>query len=326
MKTDRLLFVWTSAEFATWDVARGYHRALTRRGLNIRDYKLSTRMRYHGRALGPKADDLDLLSRVASENVLIEAMRHRADWVFIVSGMALHPDAIWYLRRVGVATVVLFTESPYDDVAQREFHDVYPEMRCFTTERTSAVNGWRYLPHAYDPDVHYPRTNGGKTSDVLLLGTLWQTRIRLLERVDWSGITPRFIGTWVAPPTPDESSVGAYYEEGCVDNTHAPEYYASALICLNPFRAHPTAESLNPRAYELAACKAFQLADRRAEFDEVFGVGVVAEFGDDDPTLEDSIRYWLDHAAERRDRCEVAYRAVQPHTFDARADTLLASL
>lgn len=321
----RLLFVWSSAEFSTWDVARGYRRALERQGRHdIRDYRLYARMKYHVTALGDKrAEDLNLVTRIASENIVVEAMKHRADLVFIVSGMALHPDALWLLRRAGIRAAVLFTESPYNDREQREFHAVYPEMICFTMERTSAVDGWAYLPHAYDADVHRPCSMPVR-DDVLFIGTLWQDRIRLLEQVDWTGIRLHLFGTWVAPPLPCESSIGHFYKEGCIPNHLAPTYYGGARICLNPHRAHPTAESLNPRAYELAACEAFQLTDQRAEVYDVFNGSVVTFTGA--MILEHQIRAWLARDADRKDAARAAMEAVVPHTFDARAETLMRAL
>lgn len=321
----RILFVWSSAEFATWDVARGYRAALERTGQhNIRDFRLYARMRYHRRALGDRAENINLLSRIASEGIIVEAMKHRADVVLIISGLALHPDALWYLRKINVRVVTVFTESPYNDKQQREFHAVYPQMKCLTTERTSATNGWGYIRHAYDKDIHKPGTPNGKDYDVLMIGTLWQERIQLLERIDWSGINVKFIGTWLAPPSPKDSSLSKYYEEGCIKNDAAPDYYASAKICLNIFRRSDVAESLNPRVYELAACKAFQLTDHRAELDEIFDNGVATFEAPEE--LEDRIRYWLAHENERQEYVEKAYAAVQPHTFDDRVTTLMSTL
>jgi spore maturation protein CgeB len=285
-------------------------------------------MKYHADALGKKGENIDLLSRVASENIVVEALKHRADVVFIISAMALHPDAVWLLRRVGIRTTVLFTESPYNDHEQREFHAVYPEMRCVVNERTSAVDGWSYLAHAYDPLVHKPMDAVEDPCDVLLIGTLWRERIAFLEQVDWTGIKLKLIGTWLAPPVPEDSVLGQYYEEGCVLNKDAPGYYASAKICLNIHRAHPTAESLNPRAYELAACGAFQLTDVRAELGDVFGSNgglSVASF-DSPQDLEEKIRLYLKSPAIRQDFSTRARQQVSGHTFDARAQALVTHL
>lgn len=324
MRLKKILYVWSSAEFSTWDVARGYRNALTRRGgVEVHDYKLSAHMKYHAKAMGDAADDVGLMARQASDCIPVYAMKHDVDLVFIVSGMALHPDAIWMLRRIGIPAAVLFTESPYNDEQQREFHAVYPEMLCFTTERTSAHHGWQYLPHAYDPHIHAPAPAEPEW-DVLLIGTLWRERIALLERVNWTGIRAKFIGTWVAPPLPQDSPAGLHYEEGCVHNYEAPKYYGRAHICLNPYRDGDGAESLNPRAYELAACGAFQLSSFRAELRDVFGDGAVGVYAPE--TLDGEIRHWLADAEARRWCAAEAQRRVQAHTFDARLETLLGAL
>ena len=324
----RILYVWSSAEFSTWDVARGYRNALERQGCHeIRDYRLYARMKYHASALGKKGDNIDLLARVASENILIEALRHRADVVFIVSAMALHPDAVWLLRQMKIPTVVLFTESPYNDPQQRAFHDVYPEMRGIVNERISATDGWTYLAHAHDQHIHKPTKPTEKGCDVLMIGTLWKERIEFLEQVDWRGINLRLIGTWVAPPFPKDSPLGKYYEEGCIKNSEVPGCYASAKICLNLYRAHPTAESLNPRTYELAACGAFQLTDYRAELPEVFGEewGSHVTFGSP-KEFEEKVRWFLSHPEERKALADEARARVKEHTFDTRVHTLVRQL
>lgn len=325
MAVKRILFVWTSAEFSTYDVARGYRAALEKTGrFNIRDYRLHARMKHHARGFGEeRAQNLNLLTRVASENIVVEAIRHNADLVLIISGMGLHPDGVWMLRKAGFRTAVIFTESPYNDREQREFHGVYPEMQCFTMERTSATRGWKYLPCAYDPEVHRRCEDTHQNLDVFLVGTMWKERIELFERVDWTGLRVKFKGAWVAPPTPEESSIGQFFDPALTTNLQAPKLYSAARICLNMFRAHPNAESLNPRVYEVTACKSFLLTDERAELRDVFN-GSVATFTLDN--LGEQIRYWLEKPAERVDMIEAAYEAVKPHTFDARVETLLSSL
>jgi len=318
----RILFVWSSAEFSTWDVARGYREAFAKQGHDIRDYRLYNRIKYHVDALGePRNQDLNLVTRLAAENVVVEAMRHQAQMVFIVSGMGLHPDAVWFLRLTSIPTVVLFTESPYNDPQQREFAAVYPAMKCFTNERISAVDGWSYVAHAHDPAIHYPRPKTDYEYDVLMIGTLWQERVELLEQVDWTGIKLKLIGTWAAGWPPEQSPLEPYYEPACITNSCVPEYLAKTKICINPHRAHPDAESLNPRAYELAACGAFQLSDPRAELNDVFGslVDTFTNAGE----LEDRIRYWLERDAEREERVGAVRVCVEPHTFDVRAKILL---
>ena len=38
------------------------------------------------------------------------------------------------LLNLGIPTAVIFTESPYNDLDQRDFADVCPAMTCFTSD------------------------------------------------------------------------------------------------------------------------------------------------------------------------------------------------
>ncbi len=93
---------------------------------------------------------------------------------------------------------------------------------------------------------------------------------------------------------------------------------------INPYRLSADAESLNPRAYELAACGVLQVSDPRAELRERFHAAV--------PTyetaveLEQVVRYYLAHPEERAQAAALAQRLVQGETFDRRVETLIECL
>lgn len=352
----KVLFCHPAAEFSVSDVARGYRRALVKAGHDVRDYNISARMRYHAKALGEKAEDLATVSKQASETILLEAMYHGADLVFIVSALIFHPVAIALLRMARVPTAILHTESPYEDDKQAEWNAANENIWSFTHDSFSAeTRGWGFLPHAYDPEIHRPtRTRlytsamkgglfpgllmdgedpgpmitfendpvPGYESDVLFIGTGWQERISFFESIDWTGINLRLLGLW--PALSETSPLRRFYTEGCVDNEEAVKYYRSAKICLNFHRAHPDARSLNPRGYELAATGAFTLTDVRSD-----GVKL---FGDSQPTfstaedLSSLVRKYLADPEARR-RCAVQARACVKHeTFDTRVAALFATL
>lgn len=330
----RILFVWTAAEYATYDVARGYHAALDRMGHTLFDYRLSKRMVYHEKALGkPVSEDIEIVCRLASETVIVEALRSRVDLVFIASGLTFHPDGVWYLARCGIPTVTVFTESPYDDKKQVEFAEAYPGMKCGTQERTSArLYDWTYLRPAYDPDIHKPYDDcEEEPCDVLMIGTGWSERKKFLSQVDWSGIDLKLIGTWTIRATPGclhREPVGEvlapYVRDYCLDNRESVRLYQTAKICLNMHRFHPTAESLNPRSMELAACGVFQLSDHRPELEEIFSDSVPTYT--DAESLGSQIRYYLNHPDEMKDCAATACQKVQGQTFDDRAWRLMSQL
>lgn len=323
----RILFVWSAAEFSIFDVAHGYRNALHDLGHHVRDYHLYNRMRYHAAALGTAkegagkelAEDAGLVSRCATENVVVEALYHEAELVVVASGLSFHPNGLWLLRRAGIPVATIMTESPYDDEKQLEFAAVYPEMAVFTHDAYSAREyGWDLLEPAYDPTIHTPTPPDGEC-DVLFVGTGWEERQRLLEAVDWTGIDLHLEGFWLG--IEPDSLLFPFYRGGCVDNKDLPAKYAGAKICLNMHRSSPNAESMNPRAYELAACGAFQLSDHRARLVELFGGSVPTFEGSRD--LEDKIRYYLSHSEDRIEKAELARSRVQGETFEARAKHLI---
>lgn len=332
--TRRILFVWTAAEWSVVDVARGYRLALAKAGHELFDYRLSRRIMYHCRAVGaPRLLDIELMARLASENVLIEAIKHQVDLVVIISALSFHPDGIWFLARCKIPTAVIFTESPYFDEKQALFHAVYPEMLCGTNDRFSARHyGWEYLPPAFDPDIHKPvPMDPAEACDVLMIGTGWQERIELLEAIDWTGINLRLIGFWkCANFVTKDSPLWPFMEDRSVSNLEAPRFYASAKICLNSHRANEDAESVNPRVVEVAACGAFQLSDARPEMSEIFQwngqwhpTSLVIPTFDDAESLERQIRVYLADEDLRRHHAARARACVQGQTFDVRAATLI---
>ena len=125
-----------------------------------------------------------------------------------------------------------------------------------------------------------------------------------------------------------------YVRGGIVDNCLAAALYRRADIGLNLYRsgkgwgkdAPPVerAESLNPRAVELAACGVFTLSDYRAEVAEIFGDAV--------PTfrtpaeLEYLVRYYLTCKDERQEKAARLPGLIAGHTFGARVATLTGVL
>lgn len=343
----RILFCKPAVDYSVSDVARGLRAALVRQGHEVRDYDMAKRLVYHARAMGEvHAENIAAVSKQASENVLIEAMYHKADLVVLVSALVYHPVAIALLRMGRVPTVVLHTESPYEDAAQLEWAGANPSALHCTHDAASARKlGWFYVPHAYDPAIHRPchleefwqdphdtasrvivpnndaDAQSDKACDVLFVGTGWPERIAFLEQVDWTGIDLRLYGIWTQL-RPD-SPLRPFYREGLVPNEEAVALYRAAKINLNVHRADPTAESLNPRGFELPACGAFTLTDRRREGVDLFGETMPVF--DTPEELERMIRRYLADPEERTRLARAAFARVAPCTFDNRAVSLMSA-
>lgn len=344
----KILLCHPGADWAVSDVFTGYYDALKAQGHDVGVYLLSerygeatdlllSRWRRSGKDPDTKPGPVQIQYEAGRE-VILRALYHQPDWVVIVAGFYFHPDLTVMLRRAGQKVAILLTESPYDDAQQAAV--IPPANLVFTTERSSpaalrqANPNTYYLPHAYDPLRHWPRppVGGVVSHDVLFIGTFFKERIELLSAIDWSGIDLGLYGWFDLIPR--RSKLRQYLRDGLVDNADAAELYCAAKINLNMYRTSKGygkkteriehAESMNPRGYELAACGAFHLSDPRAEIAETFG-DLVPTFRDA-KELERLIRAYLPAAALRQSVARRLPAAVEVHTFDARARTLIDHL
>ena len=304
------LLVHPGASWATADVHTGLLAGLRAGGHTVTEYALSGWLaasrvtlawlwRKQVRTDGPLKDVRPTPADVqydAGERVVARALRADVDWVLVVCAGYLHPDVAILCRRAKLPLAVVFTESPYDDAEQAKVAPLYDV--CFTNERASvaplrkANPQTHYLPAAYDPAQHGPGLNGdARAHDVVFVGSGFDSRTELLSCVDWTGIDLGLYGAWghVDAGHP----LAPYVRGGLVDNAHAGALYRKARIGLNLYRGTggAPAESLNPRAYELAADGVFTLSHDRAEVGERFG-GLVPTFATAEE-LEARVRRWL---------------------------------
>jgi spore maturation protein CgeB len=343
----RLLLVGAGASFSTKDVEQGYLSALRGLGADVRFYSLEARLglardwlqslwRARGKQPEQQPTWSDTIYRGSIEAFEM-ALRYDVDWVVVISGMYFHPDVLELMRRARFRTAVLLTESPYEDDKQARVARLVD--LCWTTERTSvdvlrlANPNTFYIRHAYDPERHHPDMSHTDVAahDVCFVGTGFEERIHMLDQVDWRGIDLGLYGNWTLLGS--RHRLRQYVHAGPIGNDMATELYRCARIGLNLYRTSETygrkvrhvtsAESMNPRAYELAACGVFQLSDPRLELWEVLG-DAVPTFDSD--TLEDVIRVHLWDSPRRRRAIHMARERIATHTFAARAAQLLVDL
>ncbi len=327
---------------STADVARGLYEGLRARGHALWEYALDARIErsgawltYNWRKGGksvPQPSASDMLYHAGCE-LVTRALRVQPDVVLIVSGMYLHPDVLVLMKRAHLKAVCLFTESPYDDERQMR---LLPWLDfAWTNERTSARPGVKYLPHAWDADVHWPDgpvDDEVPAHDVVFVGTGFSERIELLNAVDWTGINLGLYGGWDLLGS--RSGLRQHLKGSYVSNEHAVKLYRRAKIGLNLYRTSKgfgkdaprvsNAESLNPRAYELAATGCFSISDERAEVSEVFGnlVPTFSSAADVRPLID---RWLADDHGRARIKAQLA-TAVAGHTWHARAAQIESDL
>jgi spore maturation protein CgeB len=261
--------------------------------------------------------------RMASAHITQSILDVWPDVVISVSGHNYHLVDADILRKVGIKTAVILTESPY-------FGDLEGEMArhydvAFTNERQSAKRlNAQYLPHAYNPAVHTPDGPKGYAADVFFCGSMFDERKQLFNAADWQGVDFVWRGHDMSE-TPT----------ALMPNAAAAAYYRAAKISLNQHRtttshgsgehiAADEAESLNPRAYEIPACGGFMLCDdSRAEAKDIFRDSLATYKAGDADDLARQTRWWLAHPDMREEWAAAQHDCVRPHSWTARAGQVL---
>lgn len=359
----RFLVVDPGASWSTADVWAGLVHGLIRHGIEVIPYSLAARIDNAGAYLNhawrratklrkqqaaktqqpfepiPKPTTAEI-QYTASIYALDAALRHQVDAVIIVSAMFFHPNVIQLMKRAKLKVFVLFTESPYD--IEKELERAKIVDGCWTNERSS-VNAFRsvnpcsgYLAHSWHPERHRPGAHEGDEAvpahDVVFVGSAFHERIEWFSAIDWTGIDLGLFGTW--DMLGSRSKLRQYVKGGQVDNRMAAALYRRAKVGLNLYRtsigwgrrapAISHAESLNPRAYELAACGSFHLSEFRAEVPEVFG-DLVPTFKT--PTEAAAlIRMWLADDAGRAQIAEALPASVAESSWVHRARTVIGDI
>jgi spore maturation protein CgeB len=335
----RIMVIHPGHGFSTADVFTGVCAGLAACGAEVIPYPLDAALdvnlalygvaQTHAPQIVPAFDPY----AVAAHAIVGRAIWREVDCVLAVTGQNLHFGAVGTLRKAGILTALLCTESPYLTL-DRERFDAQLYDVVFTNDR-NAVNLFgtpaHYLPMAYNPAVHYqdgPRADDAP--DVFFIGTGFDERRALFAAVDWTGIDFKLVGTlW------DGEDDVATFLRRLMDNATAATYYRAAKINLNHHRTTMdyrsgqhigvgAAYSLGPRAYEIAACGGFQLMDdSRPEAREVFGTSLATYRAGDSADLERQVRYWLAHPEERAQRAAEQATAVRAHAWDTRAASII---
>lgn len=304
-------------------------------------------MRFFGAASVPDEDGNRKLTghevvRLALEPLGSAIYKWWPDIIFVVSGFFMQ-DELWeVLKHRPQKTVLLCTESPYEDIVQFERMMTWqPDVMLLNDPqnierfRAEHDNVW-YVPHAYDPEVHCPGpVTPDLATDFAFVGTGYRSRLEFFSRVDWRGIDASFAGMWqMAGGTCLEPFVIHPLGE-CFDNDEAVDLYRSSKVSANLYRARDASGNeahdprlgvgwaVGPREIELAATQTFFLREPRPEGDELFPMLPTFETPDE---FTDKLRYYLKHDDEREDAARRAQQAIADRTFDAHARQLMQLL
>ena len=347
----RVLIVHPGPDFSVADVYRGWADALRELGCTVALYNTNDRLIFYCKALVDTGTlDRDGYPIVKQAMPLKDAIKasmqgltHACytfwpDVILFVSGFFLESGVFEIMRARNHKLVLLGTESPYQEEEQLEraahMHLNLLNDPVNISEYEKLEAPVLYMPHAYRPELHYPRSgprDPEKTADLTFIGTAFQSRIEFFGAMDFTGTDFLLGGANWNEDLPRDSPLRRYlgHTEGCVDNDQAAELYRNAKMGINIYRREAEEEhegegwAIGPREVEMAAIGLPFLRDSRPESDEIFWM-LPSFTGPEDATA--LLRWWLANDDKREESARLARLAIADRTFENNAKRMLTAL
>jgi hypothetical protein len=313
-------------------------RGLADIGVEVAEYNLHDRLNFFARAHLRNEDGEFTKALKEDEAVHLAAAGLKQacyDWwpevVVIISGFFIHSLLAEIMRARGHKVVMVMTESPYEDdrqLEQADGVDVVVLNDPTNIDQFLAANpNTIYLPHCYDPTLHYPGESDF-AADCVFVGTGFPSRVEFMQKVDWTGIDLGLAGNW--RDVPDELARFVVHDQtDCLPSERTADCYRGALTSFNLYRTEAQRDDLSegwamgPREVELAACGTWFARQSRPEGDDLFPMLPIFETPDE---LGDLIRWAIANPDKRLRAAENARAAVHDRTFDVNARRLLSLL
>jgi len=281
-----------------------------------------------------------MLTMYLAQCAVARAMDIKADLVFSVAQSPMTPAALREFRNLKIPTAFWFVEDRHLFPYWKEYAPLYDhffviQQAEFLDELKSLnVKNARYLPCAAHPSMHHPvRLSPAEAetyrSDISFVGAGYYNRHQLFLKLsdfdfkiwgqEWNLKSPlgRIVqrkGERIMP----EEYVKIFSASRINLNLHSSPTHQGV---------NPHGDFVNPRTFELAACKAFQLVDYRSLLPELFEIGKELITFRDVTELREKIPYFLDR---RDERAEIASRAqarvLREHTYAHRMTTMLQTI
>lgn len=323
------------------EVARSTANAFDAAGADTRLFDASEYASgYHALGALPVASAARMTLQNALADVVGDAVaRLAAEWkpdlVFALAQAPLGPAALGALRDLGTTTAFWFVENArvlryWPQVAPHyDFFYAIQRGRFLEQLADAGARAPAYLPLACDPERHVPvglsdaeRARFG--ADVSFAGAPYLNRRRLFASLGDVGLRLWGAG-WSDPALAPLAAEGG--RTFTLDEMI--RIFAATRINLNVHSAEhvdgldPQPDYVNPRTFELAACRAFQIVDRREPLAELFDDEQVVSFSDVAELRALIRRYLADGSAREAVAIRAQSRALAEHTYRHRVTTVL---
>lgn len=247
--------------------------------------------------------------------------------VVICVDAGLLPETVRRMRAGGVRTAMWFPDhvanldrqlmliADYDRVYFKD--PVLVERVRALTEMPVA-----YLPEACNPHWHVSSGDPEPVPEIVVAGSMYPSRVRLLDRLHGDGIPLRLYGPPFARWIPQRPVMARHTRRSVVRHEKAM-VFRSATAVLNNLNPSELA-SLNCRLFEAAGCGAAVLCEDRPVLRENFDVGrEVLAFRTYDELREHCLALLADPQRVRDLGDAAARRAHSDHTYQLRLTSLL---
>ncbi|MBI5519698.1 MAG: glycosyltransferase [Desulfovibrio sp.] len=278
--------------------------------------------------------------QVVGQAILAKVETFEPDLVLAMAQAPLSIQALKRLKRDGVPTAMWFVEdyrlfTYWQAYAQHyDFFAVIQKDEFLAQLQQLGVEKSLYLPLAAHPEVHKrlellsaERRKFG--SDVSFMGAGYPNRrmaFRDLVRFDFKIWGTDWDGDAILAPYVQMDGARVSSED-CVRIFNATKVNINLHSSIQARELVTGGDFVNPRTFEVAACGAFQLVDRRGLMAELFVTdGPEAELAvfDDMAELPGRIEHFLAHPEERVAMAKRGQaRVLAEHTYAARMRTLL---
>ncbi len=279
----------------------------------------------------------DLFMHLISEMILASCAESKPDLILALSQAPISRKALERLRQNNITTAFWFVEdyklmeywrdyAPYYD-----FYFTIQKNGFFDELNNLHINNFSYLPLAADPGIHRPlhltkedynyfgsdisfmgagyynrqeMFSGLMDFDFSIWGNEWDTHSRLWKHVRNNGSR---IST--------EDTVRIFNATKVNLNLHSS---------INHEGVNPYGDFVNPRTFEIAACNAFQLVDRRSMLNDHFVIGKEIICYSSLEEMREQIKFYLNNDQQAKEIAKRAYeRTIKEHTYEKRMNRLL---
>jgi len=267
-----------------------------------------------------------------NRQLLEQVKRAKPDAMLIIKGDTIEPETLWKIRKKnGVLLLNVFTDNA---LLMGKFEAIEPCNYFFVKDsyivgvlRKVGLSNVHYLPQCTDPEVLRPMELKEEAaeyeSDLTLIGSMYPYRHRLIEQL--LEFKPSIWGRGWSRSA--HSDIRKYYRGKDIRGTQKAKAISGAAISLNLHHPLNDINGTNSRTFDIAACKGFQLADYKSDFEDLLKVGEEIICFRTLDELKDLLRYYLEHREERANIAEAAYkRVLKEHTYDVRAKGILDTI